>query len=295
MNAKPAGPFLKWAGGKGKLAPAVVARAPAVFGRYHEPFVGGGAVFFALRGARPGVPARLADANADLMNCFTALRDDCDRVIVALTPLATAYAARDAAARANLYYEIRAMEPADRAERAARAIFLNRTCYNGLYRVNSRGHFNVPHGRYTNPRILDADGLRAASAALAGIELACEDFEAACAQAAPGDFVYLDPPYQPLSATANFTSYTKDSFGPAEQARLRDAFDDLTRRGVGALLSNSDHPSVHALYGGRGYTFEVVSMSRAINSNGAGRAPVPELLISNLEWRAVQLAFAALS
>ena len=274
-------PFLKWAGGKAKLAPQIVAAAPPRFGRYHEPFAGAAAVFFALRAAQPEILATLSDANADLIECFAALRDDIGGLSDALQQLAGQYLAGDELGRQALYYEVRGRAPSTRAERAARLLFLNKTCYNGLYRVNSSGRFNVPHGRYLKPGIFDAQALAAASAALVGVELCACDFEAACAKAETGDFVYLDPPYQPLSRTARFTGYTRVDFGPAEQERLRDVFDRLSGRGVKAMLSNSDHPEVRALYGGRGYELAGVTMPRAINSDGRGRAPIAELLISN--------------
>lgn len=274
-------PFLKWAGGKGKLAPRVLAVAPHTFARYHEPFVGAGAVFFAFQEAgRLPAGAVLSDANGQLIECFRALRDVPEAVIEALRPLAEAYAASEEA-RAAFYYKQRATIPTDPAARVARFIFLNKTCYNGLYRVNSRGEFNVPHGRYAQPRILDPEVIWSCSKALRGVDLHVRDFETACEAAAAGDFVYLDPPYQPLTRTSRFTSYTKSEFGPREQQRLRDTFDDLTRRGVYALLSNSEHPAIRELYDGRGYHFEQVTMSRAINSRGSARAPIPELLISN--------------
>lgn len=277
-----AAPFLKWAGGKGKLAPEILARAPARFGRYHEPFAGGGAVFFALAAARPAMPATLTDANASLIEAYRTVRDDTGALIAELRTLEHAYLSLPPAERAARYYTVRAVEPVTPVARAARLIFLNRTCYNGLYRVNRGGRFNVPHGRYRNPRILHEAGLRACATALQGVDLCAGDFAEACARARPGDFVYLDPPYQPLSATAHFTAYTEGAFGPADQLRLRDAFDDLTRRGVAAVLSNSDHEHVAALYGGRGYRSATVAMSRAINSNTTRRAPVAELLIDNL-------------
>jgi DNA adenine methylase len=279
-GAVSAHPFLKWAGGKGRLAPLIVERAPD-FRRYHEPFLGGGAVFFALRTAGKATAARLADGNAALIECYAAVRDEPAKLIDALGRLSDAYLSRDADGRAAFYYAQRARDPVDPVERAARLIFLNRTCFNGLYRLNASGRFNVPHGRYANPRILDEPGLRAASACLQGVELVAEDFESACAAAQPGDFVYLDPPYVPLSRTSSFTSYTSGDFGPAEQERLRDTFNDLTRRGVAAMLSNSEHPFVRELYEGRGYDLELVTMSRAINSVGTKRAPIPELVISN--------------
>jgi DNA adenine methylase len=273
-------PFLKWAGGKGRLAPLIVERAPA-FERYHEPFLGGGAVFFALCAAGKITSARLADGNRELIECYLAVRNEPGALIATLGELSAAYLDRDRAGRSAFYYDERARQPGSAVERAARLIFLNRTCYNGLYRVNASGRFNVPHGRYANPRILDEPGLRAVSACLQGAELVAEDFAAACGAAEPGDFVYLDPPYVPLSRTSSFTSYTSVDFGPGEQERLGDTFEELTRRGVAAMLSNSDHPFVRRLYEGRGYELEPVTMSRAINSVGSKRSPIPELLINN--------------
>lgn len=274
-------PFLKWAGGKGKLAPLIIERAPKRIARYHEPFLGGGAVFFALQEAGLVGEASLADSNADLMATYTAVRDDVGGVIAALGELSEEYLSRESSRRGLYYYEVRNQRRLRRPDRkAARLLFLNKTCYNGLYRVNSKGHFNVPHGRYVRPTILDSERLREASASLAGAELRAEDFVDACARAQPGDFVYLDPPYQPLSATSAFTKYTGADFGFADQERLRDTFDDLTARGVPALLSNSSHPDIEELY--REYGMDRVPMGRAINSNGRGRAPIDELLVSNL-------------
>ncbi len=274
-------PFVKWAGGKAKLAPRIVAEAPASFSRYHEPFLGAGAVFFALEEARPGLQACLSDANQELIAAFRAVRDNLGGLVAALADISGHYLALDADGRRRFYLDVRARPLLDPVAAAARFIFLNKTGYNGLYRVNASGGFNVPHGRYVNPRVLDREGLLAASKALAHADLQVLDFAAACERAEPGDFVYLDPPYHPLSATASFTAYTSGDFGPADQERLRDAFDYLTRRGVSALLSNSDHPAIHELYAGRAYDIQAVQMSRAINSKGSGRAPISELLISN--------------
>lgn len=274
-------PFLKWAGGKAKLAPRIIDAAPPGFARYIEPFCGAAAVFFAL--AERPVPAVLADANPDLIETFIVLRDEPDALIDRLRGMSHAYLASEPEARRETFYTVRASSPRTPAERAARFIFLNKTCYNGLFRVNARGGFNVPHGRYKNPRILDEELLARCSLALQHAELLTEDFAALCSTARPGDFVYLDPPYHPLSATANFTGYTRSDFGAADQLRLRDIFEALTRRGVAAVLSNSAHDFTKQLYGGLGYGIEVVSMSRAINSRGSSRAPIPELLIDNYE------------
>lgn len=276
-------PFLKWAGGKAKLAPAILAAAPPGLSRYVEPFAGAAAVFFAFAEARPGLSSLLNDANHELIETFTVLRDQPGSLSSALALLSSAYYARDPVARRDFYYEARSNPGATPLERAARFIFLNKTCYNGLFRVNSSGGFNVPHGRYKNPRILDENLLLACSRALQHAELRSEDFAETCTSARPGDFVYLDPPYHPLTATANFTGYTRADFGRADQLRLRDAFESLTARGVAAMLSNSDHEYVRGLYGGLGYRVRTVTMSRAINSRGSARSPIPELLIDNFE------------
>lgn len=274
-------PFLKWAGGKGRLAPLIAERAPKRIARYHEPFLGGGAVFFALQERGLVGESSLADRNADLMATYEAVRDDVEGVIAALGELSRRYLSREPSQRGLYYYEVRdRRRPRAAARKAARLLFLNRTCYNGLYRVNSKGRFNVPHGRYVRPTILDEERLREARASLANAELRAEDFSEACGRARRGDFVYLDPPYRPLSATSAFTKYTSGDFGFDDQVRLRDAFDGLTHRGVPALLSNSSHPEIHELY--REYDMELVPMGRAINSNGKGRAPIDELLVSNL-------------
>jgi DNA adenine methylase len=274
-------PFLKWAGGKQQLLPSLLEAAPASFGRYFEPFVGGGALFFALAGRRPGLPATLGDANPDLVTAYEVVRDDLDTLTSRLAQIERDYLAEDAAGRADCYYRMRDSVPGDRAELAARFIFLNKTCYNGLYRVNSRGLFNVPHGRYREPRILDRDALDAASRALAGVDLACADFEQSCAAARAGDFVYFDPPFHPLSPTSNFTQYTSADFGWPDQQRLRACIDGLTERGVHVLLSDSPHPLVIYLYESAGYELRRVPARRAINSKPALRGPIDELLVSN--------------
>ena len=276
-------PFVKWAGGKAKLAPTIVGSMPAGVRRYVEPFVGAGAVFFALDAERPGTRAVLSDANPDLIEAYTVLRDEPGALSEQLGALQAQYLASDGEGRKAAYYAMRSAQPDSPVGRAARFIFLNKTCYNGLFRVNASGGFNVPHGRYKNPRIHDAALIEECSRALQAAEVRVEDFGSVCAEAEPGDFVYLDPPYHPLSATASFTGYTRADFGQADQVRLRDAFEDLSRRGVAAMLSNSDHPFVRGLYAGLGYGVREVTMSRAINSKGTGRAPVGELLVDNFE------------
>lgn len=273
-------PFLKWAGGKARLFPAIVGALPPTFSRYHEPFLGGGAAFFGLAASRPISAPALNDANGDLIGAFAVVRDDVESLIEQLAAMSATYLPLTGAERAAYYYGLRAQDPASPVARAARFMFLNRTCYNGLYRVNRSGQFNVPHGRYVRPAIVNEANLRDVSALLQTATLTANDFEGACTATADGDLVYLDPPYHPLSATAKFTAYTREEFLWPEQLRLARLFEELTGRGVYAILSNSAHPAIAALYSG--FERREVPMSRAINSNPAKRAPVPELLVSNV-------------
>lgn len=266
-DAPHARPFLKWAGGKSQLLPEILARFPPAFRRYHEPFLGGGAVFFALAPAR----ATLSDINADLVAAYEALRDDVEGVIAEL---------RQHRAEEEHYYRVRAQSSASlgRAAGAARTIFLNRTCYNGLYRVNSKGEFNVPYGRYAHPTICNADNLRLAAIALQNVELRCENALAVGALAARGDLVYFDPPYDPLSTTSSFTSYARGGFGRDEQAALADVFGTLAERGVHVVLSNSDTPLIRDLYAR--FRIESVYARRAINSRADRRGHVREVIVT---------------
>lgn len=260
-------PFIKWVGGKRQLLPSLVAHAPQRFGRYHEPFLGGGALFFHLRPAR----AVLSDTNARLIRTWTGVRDQVEDVIALL---------RTYPHDRDFFTSLRAKPIDDRtnAEVAAWFIYLNRTGFNGLYRVNRHNVFNVPFGAYTHPTICDADNLRAVSAALADTELHVEDFAKVLDRAEPGDFVYFDPPYVPLTATSSFTAYTADGFSMAEQARLRDTARQLKDRGVRVLLSNSSAPAVHELYAA--FERTPVAATRAINCDATRRGAVTELLLA---------------
>jgi DNA adenine methylase len=239
-----------------------------VRGRYFEPFLGGGALFFDL------LPKKsfLSDVNAEIVGCYAAVRDRVDELIRSL---------KKHRYEVDHYYAVRDCDPAELSpvERAARTIFLNKTGFNGLYRVNSSGKFNVPFGRYAKPLICDEANLRACSAALARVDLVTCDFEESASRAKKGDFVYFDPPYVPLSRTATFTAYARGGFGPEEQERLAGLFDRLARRGVKVLLSNSDVPEIRELYGA--YRIETVKASRAINSKGSHRGPVSEVLVTS--------------
>ncbi len=246
----------------------------------------------------------LNDLNRELIVAFQAVRDDAEALIERLGELERAYLDLDGAEREDCYYGLRqeyrelvAAGGADDIDVASRLIFLNKTCFNGLYRVNRSGEFNVPHGRYARPRILDAPAIEAASASLAGVELRSMDFKEACEGAGPGDFVYFDPPFQPLSETSSFTAYTEGGFGRDDQLRLKWWIDELSRRGVPALVSNSANEWLRGVYEGGGYVAsqldgeepfwpdlgraEEVNTNRLINSRGDLRQDFVELLISN--------------
>lgn len=269
-------PFLKWAGGKTQLLDDLRARVALArpFERYHEPFLGSGALFFDLyrQDALGCKTSFLSDCNERLIEAYIGLRDDVDGVIARL---------REHAARHShdYYYEVRAAEPEDITGRAARIIYLNRTCFNGLYRENSRGEFNVPIGDYKDPTICDEPNLRAVAHALKHARMEARHFQDVLKCARPGDFVYFDPPYHPLSRTASFTAYAKDDFGETEQRELARVFTELTTRGVKALLSNSMTDLVQNLY--QGFTIEAVYATRAINSNTGRRGKIPEALVRN--------------
>lgn len=295
-------PILKWAGGKRQLLPELRPYYPQRFDRYFEPFVGSGAVFLDLhnRGLLDGRVARLSDINADIIGAYRMVRDAVDEVIGALRGLESRYRA-DAAAS---FYAVRDREfnPARRGIRAsadpagaytpalaAMLIFLNRTGYNGLFRLNASGDFNVPAGRHARPRICDETNLRHLSAAFnrPGVSLDVRAFDAALADARASDFVYLDPPYAPLSTTARFTSYTAGGFGPTEQARLQEVVIALASRGAFVLLSNSSAPEIRRLYESErardaGLRAKTVPARRAINSQAANRGPVREYVITNI-------------
>jgi DNA adenine methylase len=274
-------PFVKWAGGKSRLLSQFDPYFPASFGQYIEPFAGAGAVFFHLyrQGRLQGKETVLIDRLEELINCYRIIQTQVEELIAALQ------VHEPHKLEAGYFYEVRSWDRhADYArrssvERAARFIFLNRTCYNGLYRVNRRGQFNVPFGRYRNPTICDADNLHSVHRALQAVTLLVGDFERCLEIAEPGAFVYLDPPYQPLSNTANFTSYTAQDFGPEDQKRLAQVFRKLDHEGSYAMLSNSCTDFIWELYGG--YQRERVQAIRAINSSASDRGAIPELLVMN--------------
>ncbi|MBI5545234.1 MAG: DNA adenine methylase [Deltaproteobacteria bacterium] len=273
-DSQEARPFVKWAGGKAQLLEELLARLPERLGTYHEPFVGGGALFFRLRALGKAKKACLADANPELMAAYQSLRDSPEAVISELELLVGKTRKED-------FYEIRAQSPdaMTAAQRTARLIYLNKMGFNGLYRVNRKGLFNVPFGQNDKAKILDAENLWAVHRALQGVRLELGSFHTVLKRAKAGDFVYFDPPYQPLSKSSSFTAYAKGGFGEAEQRHLARVVEELARRGVEVLLSNSASPLASALYEREGYEVARIDARRAINSKATGRGAIKELLV----------------
>jgi DNA adenine methylase len=273
-------PFLKWAGGKQRLLKHYRRLLPERAKTYHEPFVGSGALFFYLRAADFARRYRLHDVNEELINTYVVVRDHLDALIEALAEHQRQHSP-------DYYYQVRAWDreagwaARSSVERAARMIYLNKTCYNGLWRVNRKGYFNVPIGRYRRPNILDRPRLHAASDALQGVEIEVERFETVVERAVAGDFIYFDPPYVPLTSTANFTDYYAGGFGQAEQEALAAIYRRLDAKGCRVMLSNSDTDLVRALYCNEAYQIIPVQARRAINSQAGKRGPVSEVVVLN--------------
>ena len=253
-------PILKWAGGKTQLIAQLLPHVPERFGTYIEPFVGGGALFFALQPER----AILSDSNPELVNLYRQIASEVDAVID--------YLKRYRNTRDD-YYDVRAQvwQELDPSEAAARMIYLNRTCFNGLYRVNRRGEFNVPYGRYPNPRICDEENLRAASAVLKRADILCGDFaEILATHVQAGDFVFLDPPYVPVGKWGDFKRYTKEQFYEADHRRLAEATTRLRQCGAWSVLTNSNHPLVRELYAD--CSLQLIKTKRNISSDASTRS-----------------------
>ncbi len=266
-----AAPVVKWAGGKTKLLSELIGRMPASYGRYYEPFLGGGAMFFRALPAR----ASLGDANADLMDTYRAIAIDVEAVISALQDHAALHRAS-----VDHYYLTRDLwndrtgNVMTSAERAATFVYLNKTCFNGLYRVNASGGFNVPRGDYTDPLICNGTALRVAAAALSSATLHSGDYRQVLDGAVAGDFTYLDPPYD-----GTFGSYTASGFAGDAQTELSCVVRGLVDRGVRVMLSNSDTPRVRELYASADYRIDAVRCARSINSDGAKRGKVGEVIV----------------
>lgn len=271
-------PFVKWVGGKRQLLKQfrnLALYPPELFdpvvNTYYEPFVGGGAVFFDLLPES----AELSDLNEELVITYNVIKDDIDELIALL---------KKHIYSKEYYLEVRAknVEDLSDVEIASRFIFLNRTGFNGLYRVNKKGQFNVPFGRYNNPIICDEENLRRVSKELQNVTIKHQDYKAVLKTATRGDFIYFDPPYYPINRTSSFTAYTSEGFLEKEQIELRDTFVELHKRGCFVMLSNSDTPYINELYLGiKGVTVHKITAGRAINSKGSGRGKITEVLVTN--------------
>jgi len=268
-------PFLKWVGGKRQLMSDIKGVIPQQVSTYYEPFVGGGAVLFNLQHSQ----AVISDCNAELINVYRVIKNKPEELILDLAKHKNT---------SDYFYEMRQKdrEPEVYAimsdvEKASRIIFLNKTCFNGLYRVNNSGEFNSPFGRYTNPKFEDKTTIRAVSKYLNqnDVLILNGDFQSAVTEAEKGDFVYFDPPYDPVSSSASFTGYAKGGFDRSEQERLKEVCDHLNSRGVKFLVSNSATKFIKELYSN--YPIGIVRAKRAINSNGSDRGEVAEVLIRN--------------
>lgn len=275
-------PVLKWAGGKRQLMPQILEYIPKKFGRYYEPFVGGGALFFELQNSK----STINDFNTELILTYKSIRDNLDQLVQLLKQ-------HEQNNSSEYYYEIREwdrngiIDNKNNVERAARFIYLNKTGFNGLFRVNSQNQMNTPYGRYKNPAIVNAEILTAVSEFLNDpkVEILNGDFEEAVKNAKRGDFVYFDPPYAPLvDDKKSFVGYTLNGFDAKEQERLRDLFNALTNKGVKVMLSNSSVPYIHDIYSEYKDTTIVVPAKRSINSRSSGRGKVDEVLIMNYDY-----------
>lgn len=265
-------PFIKWVGGKTQLLPELTSRIPSDFSKYFEPFIGGGALFFHLQSEE----STLIDINEELTNAYTVIKYKTNELIADL---------QQHIYEKDYYYQLRNIDRTDEyklwsdVQRASRLIYLNKTCFNGLYRVNSKGEFNTPMGRYKNPKIVDEVNLRACSLALQKAEIINGSFLEVEEKATIHDFVYFDPPYAPLNATSNFTDYSQKGFDEKMQLDLRDLCDRLDQKGVRFMLSNSNAPLILDFY--QDYKIEFVYATRAINSKANKRGKIPEVIVTN--------------
>ncbi len=265
-------PIVKWVGGKRQLMFELIKNMPKSYNRYFEPFIGGGALFFELQPEQ----AYISDMNEELINLYSVVRNNVYELIKDLSKHEVSK---------EYFLEIRNIDRTEQytelsdVERASRFIYLNRTCFNGMYRVNSQGQFNVPFGYYKNPRIIDENNLLNCSELLKKTEIKCADFSEILTKVKKGDLVYFDPPYVPLNETSSFTSYTKDGFDINMQFKLRDVCDELDNKGVKFMLSNSDTKLVNELY--VNYEIKKVFASRQINANADGRGKITEVLVRN--------------
>lgn len=279
---------MKWAGGKTRLLDRLLARLPkGHVHTYAEPFLGGGAMFFALAAENRFDHAILADKNAELVALYQAIKEDVRPLIERVRSYSDDHLGKDDEARREHFYTVRGMstEGLTRVERGARLLFLNKTCFNGLWRVNAAGRFNVPFGKYASPRIFDEDVLLAAHDALSKATIHLADFADVTKELEKGDFAYFDPPYVPVSKTANFTAYASDRFGDLEQKRLAKELMRLKKKRVDAMLSNAATVETRELYEAYGFHLTSIQAARVINSDPSKRGEVEELVVTTYKPR----------
>lgn len=258
-EGKSATPVLKWAGGKTQMLKEIIPRVPKKYKKYIEPFIGGGALFFNLEHSK----SIIADSNPELINVYKQLATNCDQIIERLQMYKNTE---------EMYYEVRAKDwlECDPIEAAARMIYLNKTCFNGLYRLNKKGKFNTPFGRYKNPTICNPDKLRAGAKVLKNTTIICGDYlKVLETYATEGDFIFLDPPYMPISEYSDFKRYTKEQFYEQDQINLAQQVHKLYEKGCYVLLTNSNHPLIHELY--KDFKIDIIQTKRSINRKGNGR------------------------
>jgi len=298
-SARQVKPFLKWAGGKSQLIDQISSYLPSSFKtgsvkKYFEPFLGGGALYFWLANRYDFECAYLYELNPSIALCYRVIQRDVKKLAEELYELEIEYLSRTEKEREEYYYEkreefngcLRTESTGNHLRQAALLIFLNKTCFNGLYRVNSKGEFNVPFGRYKKPTICNRENLFSVRELLKKAEIVCGDFELCLEHADSESFVYFDPPYRPISTTSVFTSYSKDTFDDGEQKRLRDVFGVIDGRGAHVMLSNSDPKNINPadlffddLY--CGYTIKRLNATRSINCNAEKRGAITEILVMN--------------
>jgi DNA adenine methylase len=264
-------PFLKWAGGKTQLLQELLARMPDTYEVFYEPFIGGGALYFAVSPSQ----AVIADINEDLVNAYTVVRDNPKELIKALSKFKN---------EKEYFYEVRSMDEAKMTalEKAARLIYLNRTCFNGLYRVNKSGQFNVPFAGYKNPNITQEERILADSKILNNTKIKHSGFDNMLKSAKAGDFIYLDPPYYPKSVYSDFKRYNKEQFYKEDHERLAELYNELNDRGCKVMLSNSDTPFTRELY--KKWRIDTVYAKRMINRDASKRGEVTEIIVTNYDY-----------
>lgn len=279
MSAKP---FIKWVGGKGKLISELEKYFPKKINRYYEPFVGGGALFFYLQQTRNISYSQINDINHKLITAYNQIQRNPKKLILFLKKIEIDYKKLSLEEQREYFYKKREFynkENLDKLTTAAHLIFLNKTCFNGMYRENSKGEYNIPFGDQKNPNICDEENVMAVSKSLKNTKITSLPFEESIIDCQKGDFIYFDPPYYPINVTSNFTSYSKNSFGPKEQEKLRDVFVDLAKKGCNVMLSNSNTEFIISLY--KDFNINEVYAARSINSKASKRGKIKEIVVTN--------------